>query len=426
MNTPRDPDTIVASWLDEGPTDIPDETRRSIAIAARTSPQAHSPFDRLARRIDMSRFQTLGLVAAVAIVAVVGIVALSAFGGGQPDVGRQPASSSAASPSPSPSERQPALTETFVSPWYGYSIGYPADWEAIPALAFFDPAKFQAAGGPSEWLDVIHPTTSNGLLRAASAAIPEGGTAETVSQGYWGIQSNLVGTIIGGQPARVRDEGGEFEATVVVGDRVYVFTLFSGQGGDQPGIESGRALFDALMASVTFQPADAESEAAGPDLSETFTSPWYGYTIRYPAGWEAVPAQSAFDLLAFGAAGGPSEWLDVLHPTSSNGLFRAASYEPWPPAIAGSDDLVRLYMGFQEDLETVSIGGLPARLRVGDGEVEAAVDVDGRVYFFTLFEGQGGDQPGIANGRALFDALMASVEFHPEDAAEAPAGSPSP
>ena len=30
MTTPRDPDEILAAWLDEGPTRLPDQTRRAI------------------------------------------------------------------------------------------------------------------------------------------------------------------------------------------------------------------------------------------------------------------------------------------------------------------------------------------------------------------------------------------------------------
>ena len=33
MNAPRDPETVLAAWLDEGPTDLPDVTRRAILTA---------------------------------------------------------------------------------------------------------------------------------------------------------------------------------------------------------------------------------------------------------------------------------------------------------------------------------------------------------------------------------------------------------
>jgi hypothetical protein len=263
MKTSRDPDTIVASWLDEGPTAIPDETRRSIAIAARTSPQARSRADLLARRIDMTRFQTLGLVAAVAIVAVVGLVALSALGGGRADVGGQ-----AATASPAPSDPlTPALTEAFTSETYGFSIRYPADWSARPATGFFSPSEWAAQGGPVKWLDILAPPGERrGMLRAVSVLVPEGAKADDLVATYMdcaaSCQATLTDISIGGQPARlqerVRAGQEEVQASVLVGDRVYVFTLSEGANDTEwPVLENVRGLFDALMATVEFHPEDA-------------------------------------------------------------------------------------------------------------------------------------------------------------------------
>ena len=39
MTTPRDPDAILAAWLDEGPTRLPTPTRRAIIIALPTTSQ---------------------------------------------------------------------------------------------------------------------------------------------------------------------------------------------------------------------------------------------------------------------------------------------------------------------------------------------------------------------------------------------------
>ena len=39
MTTPRDPDEILSAWLDEGPTRLPDQTRRAIAVALPTTTQ---------------------------------------------------------------------------------------------------------------------------------------------------------------------------------------------------------------------------------------------------------------------------------------------------------------------------------------------------------------------------------------------------
>ena len=58
MNQPRDPDAIIATWLDDGPIELPDETRRAISVGLRTQPRLRrvailggssmSPINRLA------------------------------------------------------------------------------------------------------------------------------------------------------------------------------------------------------------------------------------------------------------------------------------------------------------------------------------------------------------------------------------------
>ena len=40
MTTSRDPDEILAAWLDEGPTRLPAQTRRAIAVALPTNHNA--------------------------------------------------------------------------------------------------------------------------------------------------------------------------------------------------------------------------------------------------------------------------------------------------------------------------------------------------------------------------------------------------
>jgi len=424
MSTARDPELVVSAWLDDGPTDLPPDLERSIGIATRTLPQARSRVDRLARRIDMTRFQTLGLVAAVAIVAVVGLVVISGERGRQSGVGAQPTASASASRSPSgsPSVVTPRLTETFVSPWYGYTIDYPADWVPISARTFFKPADFQATGSPSEWLDVIHPAASNGLFRIGSAAIPEGSTAEAVGRRFWGTPSTLEDATIAGKPARVRAADGEVEAVIDAGDRIYVATLFSGQDGNEPGIENHRAMFDALMASLILQPTLAVTEAAAalPGLSESFSSPSYGYTIRYPSTWEVVPATSPFN--GMDCASGGSECMDVLHPLATNGLLRAASVPI--PAGGTAAEVMSDYWGVQDALEAITIAGRPGQLLDGGTEYDAAVEADGRVYLFKLYAGVNGQDRGLGNARGVFEALLGATELHPEAVVESPVPTP--
>src|SRR5262249_51127495 len=46
----------------------------------------------------------------------------------------------------------------------------------------------------------------------------------------------------------------------------------------------------------------APSAAAVPTLDASFTSPWHGYTLKYPSGWTVTPATAAW------APGTPVNW----------------------------------------------------------------------------------------------------------------------
>lgn len=101
MTTPRDPDEILSAWLDDGPTRLPDQTRRAIAVSLPTTTQRRrgslAPW-----RFDLMTQTTrvaLGLVAVVAIVAGAAYLIRPAS---MPAVGSQ-ASPSATAPAPSPS-----------------------------------------------------------------------------------------------------------------------------------------------------------------------------------------------------------------------------------------------------------------------------------------------------------------------------------
>jgi hypothetical protein len=272
MNQPRDPDAIIATWLDDGPIDLPDETRRAISVGLRTQPRAR----RMAILGGSSMSPINRLVAAAAVVLAVG--GLSAFvlsnRAGGPGATPAPPGSVAplATPSPSPSvEPSPSvapgssfaaigeLTGSFSSPWYGYSIRYPANWSVIPAATFFDPVAWSLGDGPSEWLDVIAPPAGDGFLRVASALVPKGVDAEGwIAQYYASCDAVCMqareNVVIGGQPARLQADDVQFEATAIVGQRAYVFTLFS--GGDA---SIDRALFDALVATVVLHPEKART-----------------------------------------------------------------------------------------------------------------------------------------------------------------------
>jgi hypothetical protein len=123
MKVQRDPDAILAAWLEEGPTALPEPIRRSIAVNTRTTNQRRHPIWMPQRRPSMNTFARWA-VATIAIVVAVGGAAylLAPAGGG---VGAPPSASPTSSPratatpgptvAPSPSPSILA-TEGFVYP----------------------------------------------------------------------------------------------------------------------------------------------------------------------------------------------------------------------------------------------------------------------------------------------------------------------
>lgn len=260
MTTPRTPDLIVASWLDEGPNELPDVTRRAITVGLRTTGQRRRGL--LAPWWDPAVHGMAARLALGAMAVVVALGGLYLYGnrgrespgvvGGQ----SSPSSSSPVSAPPSPSPGSgaiPALTETFVSPYSGYTVRYPTGWTPEDG-----PRPWTVPSNEYPDLDFI--SGRDGGLRSGSIMAPEDAsiddwidrlitTAMDSECNRWRVTLPTIS--IDGQEGRVRETcEGEVEATVVIGRRVYLFTLFSAQ----PNVG---AVFDAFAATIELRPEDA-------------------------------------------------------------------------------------------------------------------------------------------------------------------------
>lgn len=275
MNGQRDPDAILATWLQEGPTRLPDATRRGIAVATRTTHQSRLP-SWLPWRYPTLNGMTRSALAAVAVVAVVvgGLYLLrpgtdqpggvGGPGSPMPSVSSAPSATPTPSASPTPSVSpiiEPpvgAMTEAFTSPTFGYSIQYRAGWAASPTTG-----EGPIPGGADEFSSAA----GGWYFRALSAAAPNGVVVDD-----WIVQTlqhsadpacmpprpTQESVTVDGHEGRVLGFCGvppapQIEATVVVDKRVYLFTLFDGR--DVPDAVEARALFDKLAATITFDPA---------------------------------------------------------------------------------------------------------------------------------------------------------------------------
>jgi hypothetical protein len=280
MNPRRDPDAILFAWLDEGPARLPDATRRAIAVSIRTTARSRLP-TWLAWNAPTADGLSRYALWAVAVMAVV-VGGLSLLRPG-PDrsggVGGPAASVPSATPSPlaSPTPSPPArpepsiggLMQGFTSPTFGYSIRYPAGWTTTPTTG-----EGPIPGGADEFASAA----GGWHLRTLSRPVPDGVVVDdwivatlqrSGDPGCMPQRSTQESVTIDGHDGRLMGFCGvapdpQIEATVVVDDRAYLFTLFDSQ--DPADEEEARALFDKFLATVTLDP---QSATASPSPTPT-------------------------------------------------------------------------------------------------------------------------------------------------------------
>ncbi len=181
MTAQRDPESVLAAWLDEGPTELPSGTRRAILSAIPTTTQARRgplapwrllPMNALARA-------AIGLVFITAVV----VAGVSLFG-------RQGGTGSASSPSPAGPPTvppgasplpQPSLDASFQSGIYGYFVEVPSDWSQAPATKPW--TKFINSGADTPWIakgnaSLDELTGTDARFTAWEQPIPAGETAD--------------------------------------------------------------------------------------------------------------------------------------------------------------------------------------------------------------------------------------------------------
>src|SRR3954471_17460353 len=109
MNVTRDPDAILASWLDEGPMRLPEATRRAVAVQTRTTRQSRRSLRASWRTHLMNPFARMAAAAIVVVVVIGGTIYALSPGGA---VGGR----SIASPSPAPTAVPTAAPTAIPSP----------------------------------------------------------------------------------------------------------------------------------------------------------------------------------------------------------------------------------------------------------------------------------------------------------------------
>jgi len=279
MNPPRESSAIVAAWLEEGPNELPESTRRAIAVDVRTTHQSRRSI-RAPRWFPRLDRLTMAAVAALAVLALVvgGLVVRPFASGGDSNVGGvAPApSTSPAPPSAAPSAAPipttlgiPVMSELYTSGRYGYSVMHPADWSVVQASQTWWPPDWKAGDSPGEPFDHIGGPGEPPWFRAASAPLPDGlaNVNDWIDEYLTFGDPNCVPPrekseviSIDGTPGRLWDACGTVEATIVLEGRVYMFTLYVDQA------TNGRELFDALASTIDLRPEDAVLPSPSPDF----------------------------------------------------------------------------------------------------------------------------------------------------------------
>jgi hypothetical protein len=271
MNVKRDADAILAAWLEDGPNRLPEATRRSIGVAARSTDQRRRPVWAPWRLPHMNSYARLA-VAAVVVVAVgaMGLALLRPSGaseaGGVVLPSLTPLPTAPATPSPS----SIPLTDTsnwvpFTSTRYGYSIELPPTWTATPstrnwtmrdAADWVSPAQDEFIDQSAAYEIGVHGFASD---------IPKGTSADQWINMYSGglapagqcqIQPSHTAQItVDGHAGKFVDQPAcsDTIAFVPIGGRLYVFTI--GRAQQLP-------LFGAFLSTVRFLPTASPSPSA--------------------------------------------------------------------------------------------------------------------------------------------------------------------
>lgn len=274
MTTPRDVDPIIATWLDDGPIDLPVQTRRAIEVGLRTQSRVR----RMAFPGGITMLPLIRLASAAAIVVAVGAVSILLFSNRNAGVASSgtapPASAPPSAVAPSASASAAAASEAASAPlstegWrafsstrYGYNIRYAPTWTSTPSTRTWTFAKDQ-----KDWMtsaaDHFLAPASRVLVTGFAVDLPTGTTRDAWIASYHGPDASGKADVCGSVPVRLgttevdghpvvftsdaakTSECGGTAAFVLVNKRLYVFSVWV--DGEQPMLE-------ALLSTVTFQP----------------------------------------------------------------------------------------------------------------------------------------------------------------------------
>ena len=259
MNLMRDPDEILAAWIDEGPTDLPDATRRAIVNALPMTKRARrglfAPWSFTAMN-GTTRIVATALVAIVAVGAALYLIRPGpGFGGPGP-------SPTPTTPAPSPTKAIVAIPDptiyAFTSPLYGYSAIYPNGWiNSAATEVWADQTNFEMwdSNLNAPWVDKAYQAATGVTMTGVAMPFAAGTDQEAWIESYLALPTGTTATcefiagemeliVIDGRPARLTNKC-DHVAYVIADSRIYVFAI---------SLPSDPAVFPAFLSTVKLPP----------------------------------------------------------------------------------------------------------------------------------------------------------------------------
>jgi hypothetical protein len=413
MTASRDPDPILAAWLDEGPSRLPVDTCRAILVATRTTRQQRRQ-RWLPWRTSMLAFTRVA-VAAIALV-IVGRLGLGLFDS-------SPAPGDFAGP------LDTSAWTTYISDRYGFSIGHPADWTERPGDHTWSLANdsdwltsasegFQAPGHTvlaTAWSVPVKPGTTDAAWIQAYC--------EIVTTSCAGLADQTVPVTMDGHPGSLVKFVEDTQAFILVGDRMYVVAVWEPDSDPRTASYGGAVrLLEGYLSTMhllpgsdavhtgLLDPGSYTDFAVDQDIfNVAFTVPsgwsWDGRALTKSAGNRSVAASISFYAGPVDVYADPCRWSGASSATrvqlaSADALMTALgaqlARDPSPPVDRSADSLtvagnwpgkaVNLTVPAELDLSSCDQGqfrswGPDARLRVNEGAGEHdlvwAVDLQG-------------------------------------------------
>ena len=265
MTIPRDPDAILAAWLDEGPNRLPDATRRAIAVTTRTTDQKRRSLWAPWRTVPMPSFAR-GAVVAIAAIAIAGGAAYF-LGPGQGVGGPPPAARPTVTSTPTPASPSPAAQATVPTDWthytssrFAYAADYPTAWGMTPATQDWPSIGIPEKGGAG--MDNFGPRpfgiqlwVSSVPLKADTDAAGWISLFDSENAAFCNTTSNRHSVIVDGATMRQEDQvcAQTYNAIEIVGaDHGRFYEIILVQNNNSPLTTTDRATFDRFLTSFKF------------------------------------------------------------------------------------------------------------------------------------------------------------------------------